>query len=253
MGKRNEGITDEMIINWYQDKVPTKDIAQRAGLTKNGVRLVLRRNGVEIRSLRKHPLNEDFFKEWSHEMAWVLGMIITDGNLHKDRAQVSITQKDIRVLEKISEYTSSAHKIRETNGSFRLTISSQVLKDDLTKLGLTPRKSLTVKFPNIPEEYLTSFIRGVFDGDGSVIRTGYWAHVASGSKEFSQGLYDTFTSWGLHTITRIIRGKNPTYIIEVSGKDDVLNLGKLIYLENPLDHNFLLYKRERMLQRINHP
>lgn len=28
---------------------------------------------------RKHKVNEDFFKVWSHEMAWVLGVFITDG------------------------------------------------------------------------------------------------------------------------------------------------------------------------------
>lgn len=36
------------------------------------------------------------------------------------------------------------------------------------RLGLTKNKSLTVKFPCVPDDYLRDFIRGVFDGDGSV-------------------------------------------------------------------------------------
>ena len=40
--------------------------------------------------------------------------------------------------------------------------------NDLLKLGITPQKSLTLQFPkNIPDEYLSHFIRGEFDGDGS--------------------------------------------------------------------------------------
>jgi hypothetical protein len=32
---------------------------------------------------RKHKVNGDFFKTWNHEMAWVLGLFVTDGNINK--------------------------------------------------------------------------------------------------------------------------------------------------------------------------
>lgn len=54
----------------------------------------------------------------------------------------------------------------------RIQISSKTLTADLLKLGCTPRKSLTLKFPNDgifkSNDLIRHFIRGYFDGDGSV-------------------------------------------------------------------------------------
>jgi len=33
---------------------------------------------------------------------------------------------------------------------------------------MTPKKSLTLKMPRVPDKYLAHFIRGYFDGDGAV-------------------------------------------------------------------------------------
>ena len=49
-----------------------------------------------------------------------------------------------------------------------LIINSKEIKKDLEILGIISNKSLTVPFPNVPEEYLASFVRGVIDGDGWV-------------------------------------------------------------------------------------
>jgi len=38
----------------------------------------------------------------------------------------------------------------------------------LKKLGLTEKKSLTIRFPNIDDNYTSHFIRGVLDGDGCI-------------------------------------------------------------------------------------
>jgi intein-encoded DNA endonuclease-like protein len=40
--------------------------------------------------------------------------------------------------------------------------------EDLLKLGMTPQKSRTLEFPDVPTKYLRHFVRGYFDGDGNV-------------------------------------------------------------------------------------
>ncbi len=65
------------------------------------------------------------------------------------------------------------------------------MRDDLQKLGLTQRKSLTMKFPNVTEEYMRHFIRGCWDGDGSVYigkNNKINASYVSGSKDFIERL-----------------------------------------------------------------
>ena len=49
-----------------------------------------------------------------------------------------------------------------------MRIGSHKLYDALISLGLYPNKSLTIRFPKVPLEYLGDFIRGYFDGDGCV-------------------------------------------------------------------------------------
>jgi intein-encoded DNA endonuclease-like protein len=47
------------------------------------------------------------------------------------------------------------------------------MNQDLINLGCVPNKSLILKFPTeeqVPEKFLSHFIRGFFDGDGSVTK-----------------------------------------------------------------------------------
>jgi hypothetical protein len=70
----------------------------------------------------------------------------------------------------IEEYQSRKenHKLR-----FTLQIGSKRLYDTLINLGFTPNKSLTLQFPKVPHLYLPHFVRGHFDGDGSILAKKY--------------------------------------------------------------------------------
>ncbi len=127
----------------------------------------------------KYFVNENFFEKWSDKMAYILGYLYADGSmedasyLRGKYVRVSSTDEDSVV--KIKRMINSGHTIvkqfpKADNRKIRylLRIGSHKLYDDLTKLGLYPNKSLTVKFPKIPKKYLPSFILGYFDGDGCV-------------------------------------------------------------------------------------
>jgi len=103
-------------------------------------------------------------------MAYVLGLIITDGCI-SDTGTISLHMNDKDVLEKVKRAMGSQHKISSSKyqkGLFCFHFGRERLVRDLSRLGVLPRKSLKVKFPAIPGAYLRDFIRGVFDGDGSV-------------------------------------------------------------------------------------
>ena len=67
-------------------------------------------------------------------------------------------------------------------------IISKTIFEDIIKLGGTPRKSKYISFPNVPEEYLPDFLRGLFDGDGCVYEdkrtNNCFAYICSGSTSF---------------------------------------------------------------------
>lgn len=42
-------------------------------------------------------MNEDFFKIWTHEMAWVLGLFITDGTLSGNGHCINFDHKNEQI------------------------------------------------------------------------------------------------------------------------------------------------------------
>jgi|SRR5690625_802150 len=128
------------------------------------------------------------------------------------------------------------------------------MKEDLARLGITSNKSFTVPFPDVPKQYLSSFVRGVIDGDGWVDKEGYAMQITTGSREFAENLFALFLSWELKTkITSMIsQSKNHIYRVWINGKSELPKLAKIIY-EHANHENFLDYKRVFMTQYSKNP
>lgn len=141
----------------------------------------------------KQGLNVDFFKNWSPEMAYVLGYFCADGCMFKNSGgskYIAFSSIDRDLLEKIKGALYSVHKISPKRQSrpnckstFLLQIGSQEVYDDLLRLGIFPNKESRLKLPSIPKGYFKDFIRGYFDGDGC-ITSGYYARKDRKSKSF---------------------------------------------------------------------
>lgn len=143
--------------------------------------------------------NSDFFKTWSKDMAYILGFIVTDGCLveHKNGYNaLNITNKNKGILEIMLKAMNSNHKVsvkpRGGNSDrkyFQIQIRDRSIYGDLLKLGLMPRKSKKIRMPEVPTEFLGDFIRGCFDGDGSinVWQDPRWRHPWQTRAVFSSG------------------------------------------------------------------
>ena len=158
-------------------------------------------------------LNQDFFKTWSPEMAYVLGFFTADGNMCKHRNgghYLEFTSADLEILEKIKRIMSLHQGIsivrRNSKEYYRIQIGSRALFNDLINLGLTPAKSKTIRFPEVPGGYIRHFVMGYFDGDGCAHIGKHWAkdrnkkrwvfnmRFTSGSQDFLRGLWKTLKS-----------------------------------------------------------
>lgn len=97
------------------------------------------------------------------------------------------------------------------------------------KLGLTPNKSLSMKFPEIPDEYVRHFIRECWDGDGSAYiekRNGNLkTSFVCGSYEFIKVLVEYLNKEGLSAVKlyedRRSKKGNISYYIRYGTKDSI--------------------------------
>ena len=150
----------------------------------------------------KYNINESFFKEWSYPMAYTLGFWYADGNMNSlDKTQgkrISFSSQDKDILIKIRELMKSNHPIYKDSkwNCYNLIISRKQLWDDIFKLGGRPAKSLVNKFPVIPNRYKSTFIRGYFDGDGSIYlsKTNYPTVCFTGCKLFLSAISKYFSN-----------------------------------------------------------
>ncbi len=120
---------------------------------------------------RYYEIDENFFKKWTNESSYTLGWAFSDGNVSKDGRTFGfhLHKKDIKILKILREMMSSKHKIFLYGNAVEFRIHSKKMCKDLISLGCTPKKSLNIKFPsNLPRRYLKHFVRGYFDGDGSI-------------------------------------------------------------------------------------
>lgn len=125
-----------------------------------------------IRSLK--PKNHDFFKKWSEEMAYILGFITADGCIAKNKYSYklyfSIHEKDKDLLEKIRKILAPKNKYSyyKKEKMYHFSFTSTEMYNDLMKLGITPRKTFSVKPPQVPKEFIRDYLRGYIDGDGCI-------------------------------------------------------------------------------------
>ena len=229
--------------------------------TKNQIYSWCHRNGYSIAKIskeekskiqsnnaRKYHINEHFFKHWSNEMAYVLGLWWADGCIYYNRMfDITLHRKDKYILKRIAELLQYEGPLSDyvDRQAARINFSCVTIYNDIVKLGGTERKSLTAIMPEVPDEYLSHFVRGYFDGDGSIwnVKGGRVnSEFCSGSKVFLERLLQILKE------KQIVQGgsihlANASCFELTFGNRDTLSLGRWMYID---DNNlFLLRKKER--------
>lgn len=113
--------------------------------------------------------------KWTPQLAYAVGLIATDGYLSKDGRHIDFTSQDIeqvRTFKKCLGLKNIKIGLKTSGSSKKLYPRIQFGDINfyrwLQKIGLTTKKSLVLSSLNIPNKYFFDFLRGCFDGDGSM-------------------------------------------------------------------------------------
>lgn len=182
---------------------------------------------------------------WRPDLAYVVGVIASDGNLGRDGLYVDITSKDREMLKIILKILDMQHikigvkKSGDGNKAYRIQFKRALFHSWLQSIGLSPNKSKTLGLLKIPRRYFLDFLRGEWDGDGTIYcsRDLRWrnSHVvsmcfASGSIKYLEWLQKEINS-RLNTRGHIHRGKKVLQL-RYARKDSKKIFDSMFYQDN---------------------
>jgi hypothetical protein len=179
---------DKIIENFLLDK-NIKRCAQDVGFHISSIYRVLRQNNIpnkgKSEGVRKYKVNDHYFDIIDcSEKAYFLGFLYADGYNAGHSIILSLSKKDEEILVKLNKLINNEcpifysrnlvaygknDKVYKCCDSARIRISGRNICDKLNEYGIVERKTNKIRFPVFLKENLYShFIRGFFDGDGSI-------------------------------------------------------------------------------------
>ena len=187
----------EKIIQLYISGLSTHKIAKIYSCSPPTISSLLKEAGIVVKSnvetVKLYAINATFFDSIdTPDKAYFLGFIAADGYVNNKYQQLRITlhKDDIEVLENLKKaigYTGQIkHRLMKSGNKWYtrvdLCMVNKHIVDSLNKLGIIQKKSLVLQFPIIDSILYADFLRGYFDGDGSVHKPNCFSLV--GTEQF---------------------------------------------------------------------
>lgn len=266
--------TKQEIINKYLNGLGIWSLKKQYGITATTVKNILKENNVRVRgydeySYRRFTLDETCLDRIDSQLkAYYLGFFFADGcnyyeTDHKNnlnRVTLRLQDSDINVLEIFAKDLYKTNKSitiiprSKKNEKWKdiasLEVQSKRISKVLNDYGATSHKSLTLQFPTcIPDELMSHFLRGYFDGDGFI--SDYEPKPGSrprfsviGNKEFIEGFQQTLIkNTGLNLNKLMLkRSTSNLRILEYGGTNVVKTIREYLYRDATI---FLERKKER--------
>jgi hypothetical protein len=156
--------------------------------------------------MKEPNFSHDFFDKWTEQMAYILGFWYADGcimiskNKNNAYKRFYIGNTDKQIMNNISEIIGikpSTIKPRKHSYkcSYAINVNSNKFFDFCYSLVGTTDKTHSTHFPNIPNKYLNHFVRGYFDGDGSIFIKKYESRHGNPIINLSSSFTASNESW----------------------------------------------------------
>lgn len=175
--------------------------------------------------IKRYTYNTEIYANKNSKSFYLLGLIASDGVI--DGYHIKIGLKDKSLLETLRDdlVPGKPLYINKRDDTWYLKISNKKIMEFVKNAGITKRKSLTLKIkqPIVKDKLFKHFIRGYFDGDGTVgitrntngkSKKNYYrcsVRICSGSKKILEQIQNYLSQeYGLNK-NKIIEENNHTF------------------------------------------
>lgn len=263
----------KIVLDAYKNGMSLFKICKEFNIRDKHVKTILINNGIEYKNkpiYRKHSIKENIFNKIdTQEKAYWLGMLFADGCVTKyekkgDHNSLELSLKDKEHVKKFIEFLGETKEPKEKKIgpyiSYRYYVSSKELVADLIEKGCTPKKSLTLTFPKedvLPTDLRRHFIRGYFDGDGSITvkfgKRDYYISSLLGTEEFLEDVQEILLQENVINKKTSYRKHGKAYGFQKSGRQQLLKIKKYLYPNETtiyLERKFKIFCRLEAKDRI---
>ncbi len=257
----------DYIINKYVNykNASFLSISKEFNVSPQMIKRVVSERGVKIKSLRDYRMvydvNENYFNKIdSEEKAYWLGFLYADGVVNEDEnlIRINLSYIDRNHLVKFKNSVASTHPIKTTTKKTKektykgvyIGFKTEKMVVDLVEKGCYQRKSKTLLFPTseiVPNEFLRHFIRGYFDGDGSInftYRKGTDKRMYKMSFVGTENMVKNL-SYFLNLSAKIQEFPNHC-VLQFGGNQQVMKVSKYLYD----DANIYLDRKKKVIEEL---
>lgn len=267
--KRINSKIEKEMIKMYKNGYSSLKIAEKFGYKSHKTVLdVLTKNNIEKRSTaRQTNYNTSFFRKVnSHDVAYIFGFLCADGYILKDYVGIALQlqYKDYHILKSIKQRLGEScsiikidHSKRRSKGvnsqdMHRLTVHNKEMSQDVKKFGIVKNKTkvLTIK-KRIPKKYASSFVRGVFDGDGTIgvsSNGNIWCQFVTASEIFAIDVGELLSDFN-YKIQKPSKNRT-TFTLRISG-GNVETIKFLRWMYKDKEDLYLRRKYEKLQSYLN--
>lgn len=236
---------EQQVCDLYRSGVRSYALAERMGVTQSTVMRVLRAYSIPT-SRKLYSYDESFFDTIDTEAkAYFLGLLTADGYIASSRRRyvVQLYLADRELVEGFKTALGSNQPIYEVDQSryknkqtlYMLAVGSKRLVEALALYGVVSAKTQREVFTDqVPASLIHHYMRGLFDGDGTVgcqIKpNGYprWYVGLSGSEHVVSGFLDVLQQQlGIpRPVYRFLTGR---HVFHCSNQKSVYAIGHFFY------------------------
>ena len=250
------------------DKYSYAELGKKINRTRNAVQCKVMKLGLKKDKIQK--FNEYYFDEInSNDKAYWLGFIYADGWVEQNKENrtyclgIELSEKDSFHLTLFNKWLNGNVVVsnRERTVSFdnnkyivnstlcNIKYYSKHMIESLSKYNIVPNKTYKkCNLPNIPKEYMISFLHGYFDGDGSFFlknkkRKYYAFNYTSYNKDILEDIRKyLYENYNISSYIYLSKNNSNVWQLIIASQKDVK-----IFAELLLNDNVVFLKRKNDL------